>query len=729
MRIFISFSLFLVCLVSFAERPLMHDLELGMTFGQRARVLKGAEVAWADYELLKIRYKPLRRFNIQQINEILLTSYAYLTDLQFNYVDMFMEVKGEVMAYRPVFHPQGYIRGSVSSLLLPGQIAETGMYPVDLKGTGISPEGEVRLFTLKEMYLALKGEQTHILNFDNQGSLEHIQEGLDRLKKRKEETEKKLQAADLLAEQIRGHQHSLHQVNLEIEAYQFFLDNIKKTGTADRRNRRAKTFLNMLRRLDYTHGLMPLDRSMKEVIMQRAMQRLFDSHAEDLGTVETYFVIALPVYILGPNGEKVRASVIGRRPHLRSHSKKAHDEYVKQLPPTIIQPVLAGGLQFAVGGRVVDFELPSIHDPELPELAYDPAKGHPIEAITLKAAKAFNAGDKLACFDVVNNVLAPLDRRIFVAKNLNQFSAYSEQWEGFSRNPQYPDNALFQAYQDDLKKLFPDPEKLISLMMPLLDSRPELLGRIIVSEINTFLEKNPPKETPEYFSKANEALYHLVDPVYSLVQLAMGDPRYSAILVQIMDAYSKFPKYHMQLIQEIGPELLRTQLVQVTTPGMAFQGEADEEKEGWSKTFVKGTAMYNLSATAINTVSITLLRMKDHKGPVQPEEFKITINMGDKSTPLSSLMKIFAQDAQLFRAIIKVAEGLTGLTTPPALHEYLLSEATAEHRQRIEQEIAVETMVRQMTAGACAQNLTMEGVEALMKQVAGNLGIEIKIKP
>lgn len=155
---------------------------------------------------------------------------------------------------------------------------------------------------------------------------------------------------------------------------------VKGTGHADEKSvlAQVKRFeslsgedrqaLNELRTEDHSDGMMSLGEAISESIRQKAVQAGFDiynaEHYTSWQTVETYFILKLPIKILRDDGKWDWAAVYGRQGHWRGDSGLPSPESVYTDP--------FGGKQATIFDGAVDFGGVMIHQPELLSTFGDP---------------------------------------------------------------------------------------------------------------------------------------------------------------------------------------------------------------------------------------------------------------------------------------------------------------------------------------------------------------------
>lgn len=176
--------------------------------------------------------------------------------------------------------------------------------------------------------------------------------------------------------------------------------------------------LNALRTSAHSDGLLTLGEGTAEVTRQTAAQMTFDLlNAEQntavqnaiklpLETVETYFIIALPLDILKDNGGHVRAALYGRQPHF------GRVDYGYPAPKEAYQSFQSSN-QYTYGYTAVDFGaiwithplLKNRFGPSIPGQKFDTqvnslpwARGH-------ETARQFTNGNRFAVYSHLNEML------------------------------------------------------------------------------------------------------------------------------------------------------------------------------------------------------------------------------------------------------------------------------------------------------------------------------------
>ncbi len=181
-----------------------------------------------------------------------------------------------------------------------------------------------------------------------------------------------------------------------------------------------REFDTHLRSHDYINGLLSLDRGFREVAMQKAAQRLFDQynlkHSNGYRTLESYFLIAPKIKILGPKGP-VQAGILGRRAHRRSldiNFLRSRDFY----PKSIMGEGTAGGAQASLFFEITDWEIPELKDPEISELfQYSSVHRQKIDRVALDTYLRWQRGEKDAFRDELKNILGPEQARPAILEN------------------------------------------------------------------------------------------------------------------------------------------------------------------------------------------------------------------------------------------------------------------------------------------------------------------------
>lgn len=126
--------------------------------------------------------------------------------------------------------------------------------------------------------------------------------------------------------------------------------------------------LDEIRIHDHSDGMMTLGEAIAEVTRQKAVQAGFDLVNARTGsshqTVESYFVIHLPVSILKDKGRSDPAAIYGRQPHIRGSGRL-------EIPPQVYQDDF-GGRQASALRSAVDFGGVVILQPKLISTFGDP---------------------------------------------------------------------------------------------------------------------------------------------------------------------------------------------------------------------------------------------------------------------------------------------------------------------------------------------------------------------
>ncbi len=121
--------------------------------------------------------------------------------------------------------------------------------------------------------------------------------------------------------------------------------------------------INAVRRKDHSDGLMSLGEALAEAARQVAAQILFDEynlkHGTNYQTLETYFVIKLPINILKGDGESIPAAIYGRQVHW---GRRYHFE-----APEGTIDAKAGYIQQTFLGAAIDWGGVSVSSPEFYE--------------------------------------------------------------------------------------------------------------------------------------------------------------------------------------------------------------------------------------------------------------------------------------------------------------------------------------------------------------------------
>lgn len=178
--------------------------------------------------------------------------------------------------------------------------------------------------------------------------------------------------------------------------------------------------LDDLRTSAHSDGLLTLGEGIAEVTRQTAAQMSFDllnfenraqlenenSNKLPFETVETYFVIALPIDILKDKGQQVRAALYGRQAHFGRHESNY------SIPDDVYRSYQSTN-QSTSGHTAVDFGAiwithPLLKDrfgPSVPGQKFDTqlnslpwGRGH-------EAARRFSAGDRFAVYSHLNEML------------------------------------------------------------------------------------------------------------------------------------------------------------------------------------------------------------------------------------------------------------------------------------------------------------------------------------
>ncbi len=383
-----------------------HDF--GLSFSQNANVFRITpdDIPWMDGDVLRERYELFRGHSDDEIKLFLSGQpVAHLTALQSAWDGILMEVQAEPIGQIEVTHPVHYVRGDFIQMVIQSLFGAQVIGNLDGKGSGLSPEGEAMLRAYERPLAYILGKDPFPEDFRTDFSIHHMISDLNRAIVAFRTTKAAIEAAIQKAkteEEIRGWKHSLAQrAELPLQFAQLLRANLRrltsgmKVTEADR-----KTLLQLLRSMDYTHGLFPLERGFKESMMGVAHQITFDRynkvHGTDFKIIRPMFLVKLPVQILLANGQKQQAGILYREPHWRAYSN--FDVFRSQMPSDIVGGVLRGGMQFDIFGRMVDLELPEIKLPPLSSITgFDSATGtHPIDFKATMATRAYLSGDKTA---------------------------------------------------------------------------------------------------------------------------------------------------------------------------------------------------------------------------------------------------------------------------------------------------------------------------------------------
>ena len=384
--------------------------QLDSTRTQIAWYLEGAEVAWADYDLLRADYPDLAALSDEELEKWAASEAAVSTFLQSSLEGILVSKIPHSERTTRIYHPSTYLRAGLIQARVPGN--ENKKILLDLKGTGYGPEGEDRLANLVWM----TGELRDLMTGPRlrEKDLDRYRQTISTLEKQISGRQVQLKRSDLSAEQRRDIEHDLEDDQLKLKTYTLFFE-AKKAVEADPHSRQSwyENFLSQIRQRDYLNGVAAADRLVKEAIIERAIHTLFQEynakHGTGFQTVRSYFVLSLPYDILLPDGRKRRAGIIGRQPHWRQNSRAGRKDFPPP-PKEIIGSVLQGADQFDIFGRMVDFEIPEVTDPRVSSvLGWTDEDGQKIEELSRRAMKAFRL-DGSAVFRLVEEVLSPLPK-------------------------------------------------------------------------------------------------------------------------------------------------------------------------------------------------------------------------------------------------------------------------------------------------------------------------------
>ena len=362
-----------------------------------------AEVAYADYEALRRDFAFLQGKTDVEINAILIRSFSVLSRSQLETEGIFfkpMEGYAVSEAKRIIRRPVDYNRAGILPFVMENG-DQIGL--LDTKGLGIRP----KIYKSEIIIAAVKTLRGEIL-YDPKiiGKLLRLSMA-EKLKLTKNSENEDASRVD---------QNSIKfaRANAKINytAFLFLLKCIDEMGqknlSKQQLNKMAEQSLVLISRMDYVNGLMPLERSFKEIVTEKLLRRLYAEynaeHSTDYSTVQNYAIIVPKLQIIYGSSVR-RASFLLRKASPRRLQAGLSSPRVDS--PNFINPVLGGGIQWDDFGRQIDFEVPSLTDLRVADL-YG-ANGEFLESSLKGVTKSFESGNKDAFTEFLGSALQRLN--------------------------------------------------------------------------------------------------------------------------------------------------------------------------------------------------------------------------------------------------------------------------------------------------------------------------------
>lgn len=332
----------------FAKNRPQSATQLGFTYRQRSVPVSG-KLVWMDEAALRRDFPGLKPMSTRQIKKLILKYFSVVTELQLSLRGTVIENFRAGRKFGTIYHPDAYIRA--------GYVEGPEFGLMDLKGTGYSPEGMERVQDLFSPIEKLKDEvaildrDVSLVDSRRSAAEKRIKESVEYLEKER---------TNLRPSQIRSVEHGIVEDKKTAELFKF-LKEVYEQRIAGKKVQQSDLdrYLELLGRRDYTNGSASLPRLLKEVIIQKLAQRVFDNYnritGSKLRTIESYFLIELPYKVRTPGGKLVTAGVLGREAHWRFSNEKS-----LLIPDAVGVADLLSGVgdsgQFDVSGAMVDFE-------------------------------------------------------------------------------------------------------------------------------------------------------------------------------------------------------------------------------------------------------------------------------------------------------------------------------------------------------------------------------------
>lgn len=402
------------------------------------------EIILVDYDALRRDFPSLRKKSKSYIDNMIRKQAGLVSQHQLSLrgsLTTDYEIEKTANSVYPFFHPLHYSRASIVPFMREGLL--------DLKGSGLAPlDGfnNMGLTSLSVLALRLLVSQSQV-DRERIEDLKAVYDSFENLKKNSERELRELTERNEPIEEIRAHRLSLEKAKMTQNAYGNLIEFLE-TGNTSVRDQAIQSFRN----LDYRNGSMSLDRAVKEMLVQKMIQRVFNEynrdHGTSFGTVDTYFVLKLPYSIWSGNKERP-AAIVGRQASWRLPGvSRNHITY-----PDGIAGAGLGSTQTTLLGDLVDFELVSSLDPRIRDLISwnENPLSQKIDSELEQVLSDYLRGKKRSFKKYYRANLARI-KRVKIDSSVSASDELDERWLSIIQNPnQEPDFFDFFQLARDLQ--------------------------------------------------------------------------------------------------------------------------------------------------------------------------------------------------------------------------------------------------------------------------------------